>query len=288
MQTFQKPFDIKFMKPLMVRSFKHQYPEYEGATNVDVVNTECPKCKSEEMWAYKFTFQGEQMEKLCLDECPGCKSIKQVKQVTDELADKRVNHLLSSWYQIEDEHKFGFKNYEKKNELSTVARDRVISYVQAISQNSFKKERNLLIQGSTGTGKTHLTKAAARTLKDRGFKVGFLTAKALFKKFTNTFNKPDSEYLQKMIFKELKSLDVLFIDDVGTEATKVDQEASWSITTWTEIIEARSGLPSVWTTNHDEVQLARVVGERALSRMYEDTRFIDMFTEDQRKPKAIK
>lgn len=214
----EKPFDEKMMLPLMKRNFKYQFPAYAEATEVDVIPGQCPVCEAEDFWCYSFLYKGEKLVIPAWKKCLKCGNKELSKIATDHAEEKRLNHLITNWYEATDDEKFGFKNYEVSNSVQLEARDKIRNYVQAICQNSLKDETNLLVQGSTGTGKTHLTKAAARTLKHRGLKVGFVTAHSLFHKFKSTFGKPDTEVLQKRLYGEMKTLDVLFIDDVGAEA----------------------------------------------------------------------
>jgi DNA replication protein DnaC len=85
-----------------------------------------------------------------------------------------------------------------------------------------------------------------------------------------------------MLFNEYASFDLVCIDDVGLE-TKKTGEVSWSVAEWTKIINAREGKATIYTTNFDDLALADVIGQRAFSRMYMDTVFIDLFTDDYRK-----
>jgi DNA replication protein DnaC len=85
----------------------------------------------------------------------------------------------------------------------------------------------------------------------------------------------------------MKKLDLLIIDDMGVETTKIN-DVGWTVRTWNEIIDARMGMANIWTTNLDDGSLSEVVGPRTHSRMYEDTRFVDLFTDDYRKTKAVK
>jgi DNA replication protein DnaC len=258
-------------------------PDLKGkAEDVNLKKFQCSKCGELTIdgWVYRV---GENVESITAAQtCNGCGTKELSRQVTEELMQKRNDNLVANWWYMDDKETAGFKNYRPVNECAKEAKQKAMYYAQAFSQESLN-EKNLLIMGNPGTGKTHLSKAIARTLKARGFKVGYISAVELFNKIKATFNNGSSE----RIFEEMKKLDLLVIDDVGVETTKLN-DVSWTVRTWTEIIDTRLGLTNVWTTNLDETSLSDVVGQRATSRMYEDTRFIDLYTEDYRKTKSVK
>lgn len=259
-------------------------PELKGKVAVQDISLRkfnCSQCTEETIDGWEYELDGQKQLLTAATICNRCGTKELSGQVTEELLQKRVDSLLSNWYFLSDKETAGFRNFQPVNELIKEAKQKAMNYVAAYSQNDLK-EKNLLIMGNPGTGKTHLSKAIARTLKARGFKVGFMPAVELFNKIKKTFDSgPDR------LFEEMKKLDILIIDDMGVETTKLN-DVSWTVRTWTEIIDARLGLANIWTTNLDDTHLGEVVGQRAFSRMYEDTRFIDLFTDDYRKTKTIK
>jgi DNA replication protein DnaC len=254
----------------------------DKAMNVKLMKFECSQCKEKTIDGWEFEFEGQIKQITAATICNSCGTKELSRQVTMELEEKRVGQLISNWWHMNDNDSSGFKNYIPTNDCTRKAKDNAIAYTQLFSQKSLV-EKNMLIMGNPGTGKTHLSKAIARTLKARGFKVGYIPAVDLFNKIKATYDGGHTERL----FKEMKELDILIIDDMGVETTKIN-DVSWTVRTWTEIIDARLGMPNIWTTNLDDINLPRIVGERAFSRMYEDTRFIDLFTDDYRRNKQVK
>ncbi|WP_026572478.1 ATP-binding protein [Bacillus sp. UNC438CL73TsuS30] len=243
----------------------------------------CSQCQKDTIDGWEFELDGKVQEITAAQKCNGCGTEELSRTASKELMQKRVDALVSNWYYISEKDTSGFKNYQPTDHQCTHdAKQKAMNYVGAFSQNELM-EKNLLIAGSTGTGKTHLSKAMARTLKARGFKVGFISSVELFNKIKATFDSGSAE----RVFEEMKKLDILVIDDVGVETTKLN-DVSWTVRTWTEIIDARLGMANIWTTNLDDTHLGEVVGQRAFSRMYEGTRFIDLFTDDYRKTKTVR
>ncbi|MGM7719411.1 ATP-binding protein [Metabacillus sp. Hm71] len=253
------------------------------ALNIELIKLKCAECDEGQLFGWKYNIDDIEHQYLADQMCTKCKNKVMAKELTTEFEQKRLDQFLNNWWFIEDNDESGFKNYKPTNEVTTKAKEKTINYMQRLSQKSLSDEKNLLIMGNPGTGKTHLSKAIARTLKSRGFKVGFIPSVDLFSKFKATF---DGKGSAERIFADMKKLDVLVIDDIGVETTKVS-DVSWTIRTWNEIINCRLGLPNIWTTNLDDSKLADFVGERAHSRMYENTRFIDLFTDDYRKSKRV-
>ncbi|MBQ7322480.1 MAG: ATP-binding protein [Clostridia bacterium] len=77
--------------------------------------------------------------------------------------------------------------------------------------------RNLLLMGSTGLGKTHLSSAVARRVIDRGFDVQYVTAVGMladfeYQRFGNSISGDEGENVARYY-----DCDLLIIDDLGTE-----------------------------------------------------------------------
>ena len=84
---------------------------------------------------------------------------------------------------------------------------------------SVEKMRNLLLLGSTGLGKTHLSSAVARAVIDRGFDVQYVTAVGMlsdfeYQRFGNSIS-GDSGGGENVA--RYYDCDLLIIDDLGTE-----------------------------------------------------------------------
>jgi DNA replication protein DnaC len=56
-----------------------------------------------------------------------------------------------------------------------------------------------------------------------------------------------------------------------------------------ELVESRSGKPTIYTSNLTDTDLPKAVGGRVFSRLYDNTKFIDLFIEnyDYRKTRKI-
>lgn len=76
---------------------------------------------------------------------------------------------------------------------------------------------NLLLNGSTGLGKTHLALSIGRVVGDMGCSVCYETASSLFSKLEQAKFSTTAENFKEA--KRLEECDLLIIDDLGTEMT---------------------------------------------------------------------
>jgi DNA replication protein DnaC len=193
--------------------------------------------------------------------------------------------LTKEYYRIPEGLKnSGFKEYLETNAITSRAKEDLVSYTKKFIESN-DKMHNLLIMGNPGTGKTHLCIAAARNIKEAGYSVGFMTTGQLLSKIKSTYNK-GSTLTEEDILKDIKKLDLLILDDVGSEA--IGRNDNWRETMLFEIVESRSGKPTIYTSNLPDTDLALGVGKRVYSRLYYNTKFVDLFTDDYRKNFQVK
>ncbi|TWD90306.1 hypothetical protein FB550_12269 [Neobacillus bataviensis] len=81
--------------------------------------------------------------------------------------------------------------------------------------------------GEPGHWKNPLCTAVARNLKANGFIVGLLTTGQILAKIKSTYNKGSSQ-TEEAIFRDLKKLDILILDDVGSNQGEMKVRATFS------------------------------------------------------------
>lgn len=252
----------------------------------------CPKCAERKTDVFFYKKHGEEVWKKVdsdLWPCNRCRDQEALKECQKESLAKS-KHLITERLTKEHFHvpeqlmNSGFKNYEETNNITAGAKVKAISFTKSFLAIE-KDQYNLLIMGNPGTGKTHLCAAIARTLKEKGFIVGFLTTGKLLSIIKETYQKGAMK-TEAGIFRDLKKFDLLILDDLGSEA--IGGNDDWRIGMIFEIVESRSGKPTVYTSNLTETDLGNAVGSRVYSRLYDNTKFIDLFTDDFRKKFQIK
>jgi DNA replication protein DnaC len=126
-----------------------------------------------------------------------------------------------------------------------------------------KKAENLLLIGSTGTGKTHISSSIANELIHRGYDVIYDSAQNIISdfesdRFRNSYGKEEN--------KSEKYLDctLLIIDDLGTEF-----QNAFTLSTIYNLLNSRQnrGLATILSTNLTPDELARKYEDRIYSRI---------------------
>ena len=119
------------------------------------------------------------------------------------------------------------------------------------------KKENLLITGSTGTGKSFLASAIGNQACQLGFKVLYSNATRLFAQLK--IAKADGSYIKELL--KIERQDLLIIDDFGIQP--FDQASRASLL---EIIEDRHGKRSTIITSQLPIkQWHDVIGEKTIA-----------------------
>lgn len=268
--------------------FKVKPELVDKVEDIKIKDHTCDKCeeKTTFAWTYKVKETGEYQSEVILQICPLCKEKTLSKEVTEQLEIKRRELLRDKWFVLPNP-SAGFKQYQTYCNSTTKALRIATDYTKKIIEG---ENQSLVITGSTGTGKTMLSCAIARTLDNKGISVGYITASELFKRLKKTFEMGAAGPVEeKRIFDEFKSFRCLIVDDLGQEAHKIDATGvSWLKNIWVDLINSRQGMSTVYNSNFDDLKLIEIIGERAASRLYDNAQFIDLFLKtDYRKRKMI-
>lgn len=124
---------------------------------------------------------------------------------------ENFNTFSFDFYSKEKDQKTGISPYENMCQIYQVCVDLI---------ERFKTEKqNLLLYGQTGVGKTFLCNCIAKEILDQGYTVLYFTAPQLFKLFEEArFHREDMEDTSKDVLNTLFNVDLLIIDDLGTES----------------------------------------------------------------------
>jgi DNA replication protein DnaC len=125
---------------------------------------------------------------------------------------------------------------------------------------------SLILSGTPGTGKTHLTCAMVQQCHDAGRNVRKANVMQIIRNIKQAWRK-DCEWTEREVLEAYGDADLLIIDEIGVQFG-TDTERMYVF----EIINRRyeACLPTVLITNLDINGLREEIGERVLDRLRED------------------
>ena len=145
-------------------------------------------------------------------------------------------------------------------------------------------EQGLMLYGEPGCGKTFLAAILAQEHLQRGRTVIFGDVPSILDAMKSTFDSGDANSTLEKLMDELESVDVLVLDDVGTE-----YPTNWAAERLYIIVNQRYNAekPIIVTSNFDAVELTRrfrenVTGKRIVSRISEMCKVIRISDGDRR------
>jgi DNA replication protein DnaC len=147
----------------------------------------------------------------------------------------------------------------------------VREYVDALDEN-LAAGRGLWLMGSTGTGKTTLGMLVAKTALAAGKTAAVYFTPKLLTQIRQTYQATDSEDAYEAFFKRLTSVDLLYIDDLGSE-----RHTDWVVEQLYALVNERyENQCSVLVTSNAKAdagaglrELEEQIGSRTVSRLVE-------------------
>lgn len=144
-------------------------------------------------------------------------------------------------------------------------------------KNSFQ---NILFHGDTGLGKTFLCNCIAKDLLDQGHTVLYLPAVQLFQLFEAArFHREDMEDYSKEMLHTLLSVELLIIDDLGTEFITSFTGPELFNTLNTRILNQKA---TIISTNLTLEELKGYYSDRIVSRIFGSYEVLPVFGQDIR------
>lgn len=214
--------------------------------------------------------------KLLIDEngkefCFYCSMIagedKKIKESAEKvLANKEVNKLMAAFQEKSlmnrDLAAASLKSYVPQHPSQQHALDMATKYV-----DSFDGVKGLILQGRPGLGKSHLASGIVKEIIQKKHTGLFISLPRLMTELKATYSKK-SDLTEIEILSALQKVDLLVLDDLGVEMDgKKDEKTAWAKEKIYEVVDARIGLSTIYTTNFTVRELAEMYGERDFSRM---------------------
>lgn len=206
-----------------------------------------------------------------LDKLDGKKQenmIARIEKVSSDLVEATVN---------------GYKPFHETQHL---AKQLTIDFVQ-----QFDKTKSLVFSGSPGLGKSHLVYSIVKALRMKGFSTLFIKTTNLLDLLKTSY-KPGATFTEQQIFNLIEQLDVLALDDIGSEYVKVNHSGheSWATDVLYKIFDMRIDKSILCTTNYSEKELTQKYGNngpRIISRMMNKAKGIRLEGQDYRRREVI-
>ena len=145
-----------------------------------------------------------------------------------------------------------------------------------------KDTKNLLFTGGTGLGKTFLSNCIAKAVLDKGKTVLYQTSGRLMD-LVMDYRKGDKEEFDAMQYEELFNVDLLIIDDMGTEnMTEARRAELFNILNTRLLNGNKKKIKTLISTNKDLKELVNYYDQRIVSRILGNFEICRFFGSDLR------
>lgn len=173
-------------------------------------------------------------------------------------------------------------SYNPKEKSQIQAKQAATKYIKY-----FDGIKSLVFSGACGLGKSHLSFAITKELRQEGYKALYIKVTDLFDYIKNTYN-PEARINETQIFKMIDTLDLLVLDDVGSEYVKTNEYGyeGWASDVLYKVFDIRLNKATVCTTNYSETKLIQKYGnngQRIMDRMMDLAKAIRLEGESYRR-----
>jgi DNA replication protein DnaC len=262
----------------------------------DIVEDCCEECGTNYEKEFKIKVpKSEVPHHYKSGECWKCKKIKEEKEIGRQIEEARLKKLeekdkarKQQFYEIFEENSLMNPKLRQATFENFIPPSQELEKAKTITKryaDNFSKDNpiSLLLIGSYGTGKSHLSSAISKELLKKEFTSIFVSTPKLLTKIRSTYNKT-SFVSEEELLKILSEVDLLVLDDIGAESTKQsdDNQHTWATSKIFEIIDNRIGKHTIFTSNYEPMELQKRLGGRNFSRMMENVHVIKMYGDDYR------
>lgn len=194
-------------------------------------------------------------------ECRKCRD-KNLVPSKEELIQRRINRMTEKYSRIPaDLENATFESYKPMHPSQANAKKIAELYATQFSLN----KGSLVFSGTTGLGKSHLAYCIAKTVKNKGFTTLYIKSTDFLELVRSTYNNPMLD--ESKIFELIEQVDLLVLDDVGSEYIKQTDTESWASDILFKLTDIRQSKCNVYTTNYNDEGLAKKYGYPAGARI---------------------
>ena len=263
--------------------------------DTDILKDKIRQCEFERKKLLKDNGYDENyLEKIY--DCPKCKDTGYINGMQCECLSDILNDIAKKESQLS--YMIDEKNFDKfsldiysdilsENNISPKENMKnILSFVKKfIKEFDNRNTKSLLFTGSTGVGKTYLSSCIAKTILDKGKNVLYQSSHKVCEILEEyKFNRENAIYNTKNIVQDLYDIDLLIIDDFGTEF-----KTSYTLSAIFELINSRliNNKKTIISTNLSIMELKDVYSERLFSRFIGEFDILEFIGEDLRMKKFL-
>src|SRR5699024_3097913 len=136
----------------------------------------------------------------------------------EEREKRKERKFIAAFERVTDDlSRATIESYEPTEKSQIKAKKIATQYVA-----SFDGIHSLLFSGNCGLGKSHLSFSITKALRQKGYKRLYIKVTYLFDYIKNAF-KQESKINELQIFNMINRLDLLVLDDIGSEYVKANE-----------------------------------------------------------------
>lgn len=163
------------------------------------------------------------------------------------------------------------EEFIERDEESRSAKNTALNTVKEILEGV---PAHFMLNGTAGVGKSHLAVSLIKkVMVESGYnkKVMFVSYPELYNQMK--FAVQDKELMKKLthqIIADIKTVDVVAIDDIGAELGKIGSNThatDYNVNLLQQIVDARANKATIFTTNLNSKEITNFYGERIMSRI---------------------
>lgn len=246
-----------------------------------IVRGECPECGGN---LYGYRSKNKDGSERCAPTCMKCgfydlkrKEDIQTERIYNESLKNKTLNFFKFGSVITDKSLFdcSFDNYKIIDVETETAVNIAKSFVEAVLSG---EPKHLALNGKSGSGKSHLAMAATWEIikrSDYDKKCLFISYRELLEQIKYSFNDEQlRKEIQGSLMKDIKTADLVVIDDLGSElgGTTYSSSTNFNNDTLNSIIEARQNQAIILTTNLTGKEMKNAYGERIVSRLFKNSK----------------
>ncbi|ROY90679.1 ATP-binding protein [Enterococcus gallinarum] len=246
-----------------------------------IVRGECPECGGN---LYGYRSKNKDGSERCAPTCMKCgfydlkrKEDIQTERIYNESLKNKTLNFFKFGSVITDKSLFdcSFDNYKIIDVETETAVNITKSFVEAVLSG---EPKHLALNGKSGSGKSHLAMAATWEIikqSDYDKKCLFISYRELLEQIKYSFNDEQlRKEIQGSLMKDIKTADLVVIDDLGSElgGTTYSSSTNFNNDTLNSILEARQNQAIILTTNLTGKEMKNAYGERIVSRLFKNSK----------------